>query len=209
MSKKTLIYGSFILTSLVTITLFVTSRTYIQLVAASFLYLLVAYFALRLFPRKGRIRGIPHNKPTYTAQPSYASGGSENADVVDINKRDFLKMAWTAGLSFFIFSIFTKRAETLFFGKAAAGSGITALEDTTGNKINPAREQPTDGYQISDIDYGNITFYGYTKKNGNWFITKEDTEVGSFRYTKGGSDFPSNWANREHLKYDYFHNVFS
>ena len=35
-----------------------------------------------------------------------------------------------------------------------------------------------------------------------------DTDTGSFRYVRGNSNFAGGWNNREHLKYDYYVNVF-
>lgn len=135
---------------------------------------------------------------------------SENAmGIADIDKRVFLKLIGGVGLSLFIFSLFNKKAETLFF-KNAPGviTGTVALEDGTGKKIDPARNQPTDGFSIAEIDDSIITYYGFTNKDGAWFVTREDTETGSFRYARGESNFPHNWTNRENLKYDYFNNVF-
>ena len=82
------------------------------------------------------------------------------------------------------------------------------MEDVSGNKINPAENQPTDGYQITEIDEGDTFYCGYTNKEGDWYIMKQDLETGSFRYVKGNSGFPLNWTNRATLQYDYFYNVF-
>ena len=86
---------------------------------------------------------------------------------------------------------------------------MVALEDSAGNKINPAQEHATDGYLISDIDDTDTYFvyYGYTKANGNWYVTKHDIENGTFRYAKGDKEFSANWNNRTKLRYDYFYNI--
>ncbi|MFC1622309.1 hypothetical protein ACFL13_02945 [Patescibacteria group bacterium] len=207
MSKKIFMYGSFIIACLVAIVLFVTSRTYTQLAVATVLYTLLAYLAFKVFPSKARKKTRYKHKPVIAVQPVRTI--AENVGVVDSGKRDFLKMVWAAGISFFVLSIFTKRAEALFFGKAVEKPGAIILKDPSGADIIPAKEQPTDGYQISDIDYGDyIFYYGFTKPDGAWFIMEEDLEAGSFRYTKGQSDFHSGWSNRGHLKYDYFYNTF-
>ncbi len=104
--------------------------------------------------------------------------------ISDANKRDFLKILGATGLSFFLFSIFNRRPETPFFG-GSTGSGTTALIDSEGNKVEPAEKTPTDGYKISEIDDSLIAFYGFTDKDGAWFIMREDSETGSIRYSKG------------------------
>lgn len=205
MKKKILIFGSFIAASMLVAVTFVTSTTYTQLAIATLLYPPLVYFAFKCFPHKSYKTYI--NKPVIAIQPVTKSK-KENVETVDIDKRAFLKLIGAAGFSFFIFSIFAKRAESLLFGKAAE-SGIAVLEDTTGNKINPAERQPTDGYIISEVDNGEFTFYGFVNKNGGWYIMKENPDTGSFRYTKGESNFPGGWNDRKLLNYDYFHNVFS
>ena len=71
----------------------------------------------------------------------------------------------------------------------------------------PVKTEPTEGYKISEIDEGEITYYGFAKKDGSWLIMKENID-GSFRYSKGADDFPGNWDDRDDLKYDYYHNLF-
>jgi hypothetical protein len=114
-------------------------------------------------------------------------------------------MLGAAGISYFLFSIFSKRSGPLLFGK---GSETSILKDGDGNKIDPAERQPTDGYRISEIDDNYTSYYGFTDKDGAWYIMKEDPDDGSFRYIKGKTSFDNNWASRENLNYDYFHNVF-
>jgi len=162
-------------------------------------------FSTRLF--------CPAKEPVITVQPTEkvevetAKSIREEVGIADIDKRAFLKLIGGVGISLFLFSIFNKKAEGLLF-KSLPASGTTSLLDTDGNKINPAERQPMDGYKISEIDDNEITFYGFTDKNGAWLIMREDTDTGSFRYVKGASNFPGNWTNRENLAYDYFHNVF-
>lgn len=210
--RKTLTYSSFAVISLIVVVAFVTAKTYTQLGVAVVLYPLLAYFAYKLLTRK--TQKVPTAtvaapvKSVKKAEVETVKAKKENVNVVDIEKRAFLKLIGTAGLSLFIFSIFNKRSETSFLGRAA-GPGITALENSTGSKINPAERQPTDSYQISEIDDDFIAFYGFTDKNGAWYIMKEDPDEGSFRYIKGESNFSGNWSSREDLNYGYYHNVFS
>ena len=74
----------------------------------------------------------------------------------------------------------------------------------------PVQTEETLGkYYTSDQDVsGSIQYLGYTDRFGNWYIQKYDTSAGTYRYSKGSSDYPTNWTNRTTLNYDYFHNVF-
>ncbi len=213
--RKILIYFSFAAASLVVVMVFMTAATYGHLAVAVLLYFLLAYFAFRVFPRKNR--KVPSEKPVIAIQPQVESAETfepakepakrENVGIADIDKRAFLKLVGGVGLSLFLFSIFNRKAEAVLF-QGLPGSGSVSLADITGNKINPAQSQPTDGYKVSEIDNDIITFYGFINKNGAWYIMSEDTDTGSFRYSRGDSNFSGNWANRKHLKYDYFNNVF-
>jgi len=212
--RKTLTYSSFVIISLVVAAAFVTARTYTQLGVAVVLYPVLAYFVFKLLPRKAwKAPVVTVQFPTKSAQKAKTETAEvkrEDVNVADIDKRAFLKLIGATGISLFLFSLLNKRAEVPFFGRGvAAGSGVATLTDTAGNKIDPAQQGPTDGYRISEIEDNETTFYGFTNKNGNWFVMKEDPETGSFRYSKGESNFPTNWTNRKYLKYDYFHNAFA
>lgn len=201
--RKTLTYSSFIIAALVVVAAFVTATTYTQLAIAILLYPLLAYFAFKILPRKNwKAPEITIQLPEDTASPK-----TENVDIRDIDKRAFLKMIGAAGISFFLYSIFIKRAGVPFFG-SAQGPETVSLKDATDHKIDPAEKLPTDGYVISEIDDSIIAYYGFTSKDGAWFIIREDSDNGSFRYVRGDINFSSGWTNREHLKYDYYNNVF-
>jgi hypothetical protein len=68
-------------------------------------------------------------------------------------------------------------------------------------------EDLTAKYKISDIDdSGTIKYFGYTDKDGNWFIMSlTSTEV---RFVKGTSGYTTSWTGRAGLAYDYFYNEF-
>ncbi len=211
--SKILTWCSFVIVSLIVIAAFVTATNYIQLAVAIILYPPLVYFSFKAFPRK--TRSYPSGKPVTAIQQQAKStekpetGKRENISIADIDKRAFLKLIGGTGLILFLLSIFNKNAGGLFPGIAPAGSGLTLLKDTAGNKIDPAQNQPLDGYRISEVDDNNtIAFYGFINKDGAWFIMKGDANTGSFRYAKGNSDFPNNWARRENLKYDYFYKLF-
>ena len=216
--RKILTYYSLIIVSLATAVVFVSITTYAQLAVAILLFPLLAYFACKVFPRK-TAEVYPKQGVTTILEPatlvppaesvtaSVSQENKEDGKVVNIDKRAFLKLIGGAGISLFLYSIFVKKAEVPFFGRALA-PGTVSLEDAAGRKIDPAEKQPTDGYRITELDDSIITFYGFTDKNGSWFIMREDTDTGSFRYSRGDSNFTDSWTKREQLNYDYFNNVF-
>jgi hypothetical protein len=219
--RKSITYTTFFVAGVFVVFVFVTAKSYTQLGLAVVLYLPLAYFALQLFPRKARSTPIVSDNPlpnTFSAsiekleETDTTNNVSGSVDIADIDKRAFLKMVGAAGLSFFVFSLLSRKAESLFLGggssRPPSGPTTTTIQDVDGTKIDPAQRQPTDGYRISEIDDNIITYYGFTNKDEAWIIMREDTNTNSFRYIKGDSDFPRNWQNREHLNYDYFHNVF-
>ncbi len=210
--SKILTWCSFAVVSLIVVVAFVTATTYIQLAVAIILYPVLVYFSFKAFPRKTRSFS---RKPVTAIQSLVKS--TEKADsekregisIADIDKRAFLKLIGGTGIILFLLSIFNKNAGGLFPGIAPAGAGLTLLKDTAGNKIDPAQNQPLDGYRISEVDDNTaVAFYGFINKDGAWFIMKGDADTGSFRYSRGNSDFPSNWARRGNLKYDYFYKLF-
>ena len=205
--QKVIFYIIIVSAYLLVVPLFVTATTYIQLLVATLLYALLVFFSIRYSTCK-KIK-VCLQTPEVAIKPvSINRLETETTEIMDTNKRDFLKIIVAAGFSFFFFSILSRKAEALLFGKAAE-SGVVMLEGPDGSKVYPAEQQPTDGYQISDIDEGDYIYCGYTNENGDWYIMKQDSELGSFRYVKGESNFSDNWNKREHLKYNYFHQVFS
>lgn len=212
--NKTLSSVSIAALGLFMILLFVTAKSYTQLAIAIALYPIIAYVALKVFPREERseqlVTTIPAQNTTQQAIPV-----AGKVDVVDVDKRTFLKLIGATGLSFFLFYLLGRRAETLLFGESIE-SRIATIENTitgspTSSEATSLAETtgPNSGYRISEMS-NNIdsTFYGFTNDAGMWFIMKEDIETGSFRYVKGNENFPKNWDRRDNLSYDYYHNVF-
>lgn len=178
-------------------------------VAGSLIYLpLVFYFATRLFhfgPKTKKKKARP------TLNPVKAVAIAPEEGVIRVNDNDrrlFLKLIASAGFSMFLMAIFTKKAQAAFFGSAPTGPGVVAIKNTAGVEIDPAQAQPTDGYTISELDdTGNPAYYGFVKSSGAWYIMSEDSS-GAYRYSKGDTDFATNWTNRTGLTYDYFNTVF-
>lgn len=211
MNRLLLPYTGFVLACLMVILAFITATTYTQLAIAILLYPVLVFFAYRVLPMKRRrlaAVSAQEAQPVVSSieEPAPSSIGS-GLGISDIDKRLFLKLIGGAGITLFLFSIFNKKSEGLF-SKSVTSSGKVALEDTTGRTIDPSQNQPTDGYTITDIDDNLISFYGFTNKDGAWYIMRADTDEGSFRYVRGTADFPSSWTNRENMSYDYFSNVF-
>ncbi len=182
---------------------FITASNYTQLAIASLLYPPLIYFAFKFIGRKSE----NPNPEKFVVAVEQDNGAERKAvDIVDIDKRAFLKLVGAAGFSFFLFSLFTKKVESLLLGRSV-NQGATLLDSGPSNQNSSLK--PTDSYKISEIDnYGEVSFYGFVDKYGGWYIMKEDTMSGSFRYTKGDSNFPISWKNRQTLSYDYFHNIF-
>lgn len=197
--NKTLTYSGFTISALVVILVFLTAKTYTQLVIAVILYPLLAYFALKVLPRRsGDAPAITIKLPARPVRK--VEQVNQGKVVADIDKRTFIKLIGATGISFFLFSLFGRRAESLLFGQNISNFGSTPAE--------PAQStQSMQGYKITEIDDGLVSYYGFTTVSGGWMIMREDTETSSFRYAKGNSGFSNNWRGRENLKYDYFFNL--
>lgn len=211
--KKTLAYIGFGLSVIVVIATFVTAKTYIQLVIAIIFYPLLAYFALKLFPRGNQIATAAPVMVSQPVAPTYNSPapinfGDKKVEIVDIDKRTFLKLIGTAGITFFLFSILGRKVNELVFGQALQ-SQFGNSENLTNNQTVTNESQITEGYRISEIDDDIVSYYGFTNKEGNWLIMKEDSDNNTFRYAKGSSEFSKYWNSRKTLKYDYYYNLFS
>ena len=141
--------------------------------------------------------------------PSIAEEGvALTPGVSDDNRRIFLKLLGTTGLSLVFMAVLGKKsAQAAFFG-SVPGPGAVTIKDSTGVAIDPAEKQSTDGYEISEVDdSGTISYYGFVHKTGAWYITKEDA-TGGYRYTKGATGFSTGWTGRAGLTYDYFDAIF-
>jgi len=195
--NKTLTYTGFAIAALGIVLAFVTAKTYTQLAIATVLYPALIYFALKMLSRshgKGPVITIPI--PLKPAKQIATTQGRK-VEVTDIDKRTFLKMIGAAGISFFVFSILGRRVDNLLFNKPSENADIGASPATLS----------TSGYRISEIDEGEITYYGFINGDGGWLIMREDTDSSSFRYAKGDLNFPGSWASRGNLKYDYYYNL--
>lgn len=210
MPKNLLTYSIFIIACLVVVAAFITATTFIQLAAASLLYPLLILFAYKVLPFGAMWATSRRQVATVTPQvhshEKIHEEKSQNVGISDINKRAFLKLIGATGLSFFLISVFGRKFEALLFGQNIALPN-SALNVPRNQTSAHATASPTDGYKISEIDSGEVGYYGFVNKDGGWLIMREDPNSGSFRYAKGESNLPINWKNRKNLKYDYFHNL--
>lgn len=196
---------------------FVSATSLAQLVSAMLFYPVFAYFLLSVLPRgshaiempeiaKLKVKKRKKKREEKVEELPLEPDPEPLPNVRDIDKRAFIKLIGSAGLSVFMLSLFTKNAQAAFFG-SVPGPGTVALKDSSGNQIDPAEKQPRDGYSIAQLDDSVPAFYGFTNKEGAWFIMREDAS-GNYRYAAGSSDFATSWTNRASLTYDYFENVF-
>lgn len=210
--KKIITYYSFLITSLLTLIGFFSANNLSE-IFSSLVFLPLNFFLwLIIFPeRKSSIQlelspaKVKKSINHVAEEPQYITNENSNNEF-DPQRRRFLKLIGSAGLSLFLMALFTKKAEAAFFG-SVPGPGTVGLKNKAGEKIDPAEKLPTHGYNISQIDDNSSpAFYGFVNKDGEWFIMKE--ENGEYLYTKGSSDFSNNWANRTSLTYDTFDKVF-
>lgn len=215
--KKTITLTIFALLAVVLIAAFITAESYTQLGIATLSYPILAYFAFKLLPTFAGTSGTitisnpiqerpAQSKTTKKKAPIHkeVKETKEGAVVVDIERRAFLKVIGGTGLSLFIFLLLGRRVDNFISNGFGQQNGFLP-----GNEpVSSHGSSPLQGYNISEIDEGVVTYYGFVNVDGGWLIMKEDTNTNSFRYKRGSSDFPSNWEKRQRLDYDYYHNLF-
>ncbi len=191
--KKLLDYYNLIITATFVLLALLNAKTPVELATGIVFTPLLIYFALLI---------VPSQKPSPRVSKKMLSDQKNNAvapSVIklpnfDLDRRLFLKIFASGGLSLFLFSLFTGRAEKAFFGSGP-------------NNNSSSTKDLLDEYQITEIDDSIPTYYGYVNQDGAWFIRKEEIN-GSYRYIKGPSNFSASWLNRATLSYDYFSSVF-
>jgi hypothetical protein len=201
--------GTFVAAFLAVTAIFITAKSYSQLLVGSGLYAILVFFGYKMLPIYNSLWTIPATNikmvedTVDTEDLPTDDVKKPEVTVTDIDKRAFLKILGATGLSFFIMSLFGRRAESLLLGNM---ENKPSTDDVVKTQQLPV--SPTEGYTISEIDDGLIAYYGFMGPKGTWFIMRQDSNDGSFRYVKGDIDFPINWENRENLEYDYYANVF-
>jgi hypothetical protein len=213
-SHKILIIYSFFICLFLTTVGIISAKNVTQLLS-SFIFLpLIFYFGTKMLhlikpaPKKMVSRKKISSVQTTSVQNQTAVIPEEvPLGVADNDKRLFLKLIGSTGFSLLLMALFTKKAQAAFFG-SVPGPGVVAIKDSAGNKIDPAEKNPTDGYEITNIDdAGSPAYYGFVKKTGAWYIMQEDVS-GAYRYAKGDSSFSTSWTGRAGLSYGYFNSIF-
>ena len=203
MMRKLVTFYAFVITSFLAISGILSARNFIELGTAILFTPLAFYFSILMLPRKAK--AIVNIEEVMDIIPDSIKR-IKNPDY-DPERRKFLKLIGAAGGSLFLMTVFTRKAEASFFG-SMPGPGTIAIKNSSGTLIDPSEKHPTDGYNITEIDDSGIdTYYGYLNKDGAWYIQKEIT-TGAYRYTKGTSDFTTNWIGKTGLTYDYFNVIF-
>ncbi|MBU0572680.1 hypothetical protein KKH23_03740 [Patescibacteria group bacterium] len=217
--KKLLIYYNFIIVTLMIVAGFLGTGNYAQLASAVLFFPLAAYFLFLVLPNRNKAIIFPELRRIGKTKDKKAETGILKAEKIeddgpdkkrmDANRRAFVKLIGSAGVTLFLFSIFTKKAQGAFFG-SVPGPGTVALKDTTDTQIDPAIKLPTDGYKISGIDDSSPAYYGFVDKDGDWFIMQE-TSAGQYKYykkTDDDNDFETDWLVRGGFTYRYFDAIF-
>ncbi len=215
--KRILLYIILALLGMFVIYLFVTAKTYTQLGFAVISYPILAFLIIKAIPKRTRkaLSSVVVQKPydqtviQPAVQPAMQTAVIGVEDVADIDKRTFLKLVGATGIFFFVTSLVGKWLGTIPFSSSAPPLSGLSGNDSANVAASPDGEGgfSTNGYTITEIDEGLVSYYGFTNKSGGWLIMKEDSDTSSFRYAKGDASFPTNWKNRSTLKYDYYYNL--
>ncbi len=218
--KKITLYYSFILVTVMNIAGFASASSPPQFASAFLFVPITLYFWIQVKPKRrkklplehGMLSIIPGTEISKNDEPEELKRVKDEYPMdkfgrgFELDRRLFLKLIGSAGISVLMLALFTKKSHAAFFG-SVPGPGTVALKDTTGAQVDPAIKHPTDGYRINQLDDSSPAYYGFTEKGGAWFIMKEDSS-GNYRYTKGTSDFSTNWTGRAALSYDYYDVIF-
>ena len=185
-----------------TLTGFLSAGNLPQIISAVLFFPLAVFFWLQVLPSKKSALVLPLSNQL-TSQPDkitkkekltkrqqviklkkQAEEGlleeDQKVHKFDENRRMFIKFIGSAGVTVFLFSMFTKRAQAAFFG-SIPGPGTVALKDTNDVRIDPAVEHPTDSYRLAELDDSTPSYYGFVNQGGAWFILREGA-TGTYKY---------------------------
>ena len=211
--KKTLFISYCLAITIVfTLVSIVSARSLFESIAAIFYLPLVFYFLKELLRRRTHFfshpvavtetKAVPFPITKKQLQAAVTTAPvPERGRVMDADRRVFLKLIGSAGISVFMLALFTKKAQAAFFG-SVPGPGVVALKDTAGNKIDPALHHPTAGYKIAQLDdtsSATYAYYGFVNKTGAWYLQREQltgADAGQYLYSSGSSAFSTAWTNR-------------
>ena len=91
------------------------------------------------------------------------------------------------------------------------GQGLTESEFTKQFRtVVRTTDDILNSYKVADVDDdATPNYYGFTDKDGLWYIMKEILSAGAntYRFIKGSTGYTTNWTGRAGLSYDYFYNI--
>lgn len=149
--------------------------------------------------------------------------------MVNLEKRDKLKLFGLGAVGVLAMSLIPKKTEALLFKDKDTQNDVLNLKDGLidfkGNRIQNVTtpvsntDVATKGYvdsmstggvtiELSDWDDTTLpSYYGYLDADGNWRIKKIGSD-NTIKYAKGTTNYTTNWTNRAGLSYDYYDGVF-
>jgi len=204
--RRLLAYYNFVVCGVMVLVGFSGAQSYPQLASAALFYPLAVYFTLLVIPQRKRALKYPvapakqseskfKSKKTIVAmEPEVLEPEKETERDFDLDRRAFIKLIGSAGLSVFFLSMFTKKAQAAFFG-SVPGPGTIAIKDSTGTVIDPAEKHPTDGYRLAELDDSVPSYYGFINRDSEWFIMREES-TGTYKYKTGSSGFSAAWLDK-------------
>lgn len=97
--------------------------------------------------------------------------------------------------------------QALIYASYDGGTNFVPVRvDSTGNLV---AGNELSSYIASDIDIvADSKYYGFLRSDGYWYIMKEITSAGSYRFIKGTTGYTTNWTGRAGLSYGYFDAIF-
>lgn len=87
---------------------------------------------------------------------------------------------------------------------------IQAQVDLNHNlQVTSSNIEPIQGYEPSDMDdSADPEYYGFTNKDGAYYIMRINVASGAIRYSVGSSGYALAWTNKATESYDYYYTVF-
>ncbi len=134
--RRLLSYYNFVVCGVMVLVGFTGARSYPQLLSAMLFYPLAVYFSFLIIPQRKRALkypAVPSTKPIKkkltlaTTEPEVLEPEEETEKEFDLDRRAFIKLIGSAGLSVFLLSIFTKKAQAAFFGSVPGPGTARAL----------------------------------------------------------------------------------
>lgn len=146
---------------------------------------------------KTKIKESKNNKKIVEEKISEKEEAEIDGKIIDYSKRNFLKFLAGSGVaSLVMFLLSKKTASAAFFG-SNLGPNSLSLTNSKGQKVDPATNSPLDGYVIANIEENVANnYFGFTNRDGEWYIMRVNNVNNSFSYYKGASNYTAGWEDR-------------